>query len=44
VKAVTVDFSIPCCASRVVSVAPIMVYGKPDETPRRNAAMGAASA
>src|SRR2546430_5669584 len=34
---------MPCCARRVVSVAPIMVKAKPDETPRASAASGAAS-
>src|SRR4051812_45963818 len=34
---------MPCCASRVVSVAPIMVNAKPDEIPRKSAARGAGS-
>src|SRR5688572_9196148 len=34
---------MPCCASRVVSVAPIIANGKPDEIPRKSAASGAGS-
>src|SRR4051812_32295653 len=34
---------MPCCARRVVSVAPIMVKAKPDDTPRNSAARGAGS-
>src|SRR5437763_2717976 len=34
---------MPCCASRVASVAPIMEKAKPDDTPRNSAASGAAS-
>src|SRR5437899_5428955 len=34
---------MPCCARRVVSVAPIMVKAKPDEMPRNRAASGAGS-
>src|SRR5438067_7173712 len=34
---------MPCCARRVVSVAPIMVKAKPEETPSASAASGAAS-
>ncbi len=42
-NAVTVLFLIPSCASLVVSVAAIIANPKPDETPRKNAAIGAAS-
>jgi hypothetical protein len=38
-----VDLVIPSCANRVVSVAPIMANGKPEETPTKKAAIGAAS-
>src|SRR5688572_12631400 len=34
---------MPCCASRVVSVAPIMANAKPDEMPKPRAASGAGS-
>src|SRR2546423_184108 len=34
---------MPCCARRVVSVAPIMEKAKPDEMPRNSAASGAGS-
>jgi hypothetical protein len=43
VKAVTVLLRIPSCASRVVSVAAIMVYGRAEDMPRKNAASGAVS-
>jgi hypothetical protein len=39
-KAVTELFDMPSCASRVVRVAPIKAKGKPDEMPRKNAAIG----
>lgn len=42
-KAVTVRLSMPSCARRVVSVAPIMAYGKPEEMPTKNAASGSFS-
>ena len=32
-NAVIVRLSMPSCASRVVSVAPIIAYGNPDEMP-----------
>jgi hypothetical protein len=35
--------TIPSWAKRVVSVAAIIAYGAPDDTPRKNAAIGAAS-
>src|SRR5688500_17991423 len=34
---------MPCCARRVVSVAPIMAKVKPEEMPRNRAASGAGS-
>src|SRR5688572_28647571 len=34
---------MPCCARRVVSVAPIIAKAKPDEMPRNSAARGAGS-
>src|SRR5690242_947049 len=34
---------MPCCARRVVSVAPIMEKANPEETPRNSAASGAGS-
>src|SRR3954467_1348762 len=34
---------MPCCASRVVSVPPIIEKAKPDEMPRNSAASGARS-
>src|SRR5688572_8510877 len=34
---------MPCCARRVVSVAPIIAKAKPDEMPRNRAASGAGS-
>jgi hypothetical protein len=40
---VTALFWIPYCASRVVSVAPIIVIIAPDEIPRNSAASGAGS-
>ena len=42
-NAVIVFLSSPSCASRVVSVAPIIAYGKPDDTPSANAASGSRS-
>src|SRR5687767_3325943 len=42
-KAVTALLVMPCWASRVVSVAPIIANAKPEEMPRNNAASGAAS-
>src|SRR3954469_22298213 len=42
-NAVTALFVIPCCASRVVSVAPIIEKAKPEEMPRNSAASGAGS-
>src|SRR3954469_25324304 len=42
-KAVTALLVMPCCASRVVSVAPIIEKAKPDEMPRKSAASGAGS-
>src|SRR5688572_4391459 len=42
-NAVTALFVMPCCASRVVSVAPIIANPKPDEMPRNKAASGAGS-
>eukprot|EP01035_Chromulina_nebulosa_P007406 gene7405-10009_t len=44
VTAVTVRLVMPSCASRVVKVAPIIAYGKPDEMPSSKAASGALSA
>jgi hypothetical protein len=40
---VTALFWIPYCASRVVSVAPIIANVAPDEIPRNSAASGAGS-
>ncbi len=40
---VTALFVIPYCASRVVSVAPIIANAEPDEIPRHSAASGAGS-
>ena len=42
-KAVTALFLRPSCARRVVRVAAIIANPKPDDTPRKNAAIGAAS-
>jgi hypothetical protein len=42
-NAVTALLVMPCCARRVVSVAPIIAKAKPDEMPRNKAARGAAS-
>src|SRR5687768_15698072 len=42
-NAVTALLVMPCWASRVVSVAPIMAKAKPEEMPRNKAASGAAS-
>src|SRR4051794_15417294 len=42
-KAVTALFVMPFCARRVVSVAPIIANGKPEEIPRNSAASGAGS-
>jgi len=36
--------SMPSWASRVVSVAPIIAYGNPEEIPSRSAASGSFSA
>src|SRR5262245_21881626 len=42
-NAVTAPLLIPCCARRVVSVAPIIAKPKPEEMPRNSAASGPAS-
>src|SRR5262245_45445881 len=43
VNAVTALLVIPCCARRVVRVAPIIAKVKPDDVPRNSAASGAGS-
>ena len=42
-KAVTAPLLMPCWASRVVSVAPMIAKAKPEEMPRNSAASGARS-
>src|SRR5512136_1180723 len=42
-NAVTVFLSMPSWARRVVSVAPIIAYGKPEDTPTKNAASASRS-